>query len=174
MNENRPEKKGESSYQVEIHVDPSENPPHFHDLDEEAIGDLVRFVLGEEGGPAAMVGVVFCGDERMAVLNERWLGHKGPTDVITFDLRSEGHEHAVRGRGRAPLEGEIYVDLAQAFRQAPSFGVSMDEELRRLVIHGVLHLVGFDDAGRPNETVRMRNRQEELVRSWTHPVLERR
>jgi probable rRNA maturation factor len=162
------------SYQVEIHVDPSEQPPHFSDLDRGAIEDLVRFVLSREGISAAMVGVVFCGDKRMAELNERWLGHRGPTDVITFDLRTEEDRGGGSSRGPSVLEGEIYVDLSQAARQAPSFEASIDEEVRRLVIHGVLHLVGFEDAGRAEQAIHMRNHQEELVRAWTRPVLELR
>lgn len=152
---------------VRVHLDDSEDPPHSGGLLSDSVAALVRFVMREEGLSDADVDLVFCGDERIAELNRAWLDHPGPTDVLTFNLSGESET------GGAKLEGEIYIDLMQASRQAPEFGATLDEEIRRLVIHGVLHLIGFDDAGEHGEAERMRSRQEELVAAWGEPLMQR-
>lgn len=74
----------------------------------------------------------------MTRLNQTYLSHAGSTDVITFDYGNE--EQA------APyLHGEIFICLDEAVRQAGQFGVTWQSELARYFIHGVLHLLGFDD-----------------------------
>ena len=151
---------------VRVHLDDSEDPPYLEHIRQGAVSDLVCHVMGEQGIEGAQVDLVFCGDGRIAELNEQWLDHTGPTDVLTFNLSEETED------GSGPLEGEIYIDLMQAIRQAPEFDATPDEEVRRLVIHGVLHLIGFDDAGDTAAAERMRARQEALVAGWTEPVLE--
>jgi probable rRNA maturation factor len=174
---------GSQKLAVQVHIDDSEDPPHSGQLIADAIEELVEFVLGEEGIPAAEIGVVLCGDERIAELNETWLNHQGPTDVLSFDLSDDAHDGLTADRGSATvtapgeakyergLEGEIYINLAQADRQAPQFGATHDEEIRRLIVHGMLHLIGFDDAGEESEAERMRTRQEQLVAAWNTPLL---
>jgi probable rRNA maturation factor len=94
-------------------------------------------VLKAEGAAGALVRVIFTHDAAMKKLNARWLGHRTATDVISFPLE---------GRAGAALEGEIYVNLDQARRQARDYRVSERSEIARLVIHGSLHLLGHDDA----------------------------
>ncbi len=94
-------------------------------------------VLRGEGAADAIVRVIFTGDSFMKRLNRTWLKHRSTTDVLSFPLES--------GRGK-PLEGEIYVNLDQARRQARDYGVTDRIEIARLVIHGSLHLLGYDDA----------------------------
>jgi probable rRNA maturation factor len=174
---------GSRKQAVQVHVDDSEDPPHSGRLIPDAIERLVSFVLDEEGIPAAEIGVVFCGDERITELNEKWLHRPGPTDVLSFDLSEDANNGLAGDNGPAVatptgemgdpgvLEGEIYIDLAQADRQAPEFSATPDEEIRRLIVHGILHLIGFDDTGEESEAERMRTRQEELVAAWDSPLL---
>ena len=75
----------------------------------------------------------------MADLNARWRGREGPTDVLSFSLL-EG-DHAER---RGDLLGDVVIGVEVACRQAADAGHSLDEELLRLLIHGVLHLLGHD------------------------------
>ncbi|MCK4772948.1 MAG: rRNA maturation RNase YbeY [Candidatus Latescibacteria bacterium] len=150
---------------VRVHVDESEDPPQSENLNREAIIELARSVLEEEGRSRGELDIVFCGDGRISELNETWLGREGPTDVIAFDL-SEDPDRT------DDVEGELYIDIAQAERQAPEFGATLDEEVRRLVIHGILHLVGYDDIHSPEEAKRMTERQEYYVVEWNKPVLE--
>ena len=86
--------------------------------------------------PLGYLNVVIVGDRKMAALHKKYLGIAGTTDVLTFDLT--GHDGNT-------LDGDIYICLDQAKRQAGHYGVGLNEELARLAVHGVLHLAGFRD-----------------------------
>ncbi len=94
---------------------------------------LERFaaeVLGEDVG--GMVNIVFVDDAAMERMNRRFKGREGTTDVLSFLLSEEGE----------PLEGEVYISLEKARRQAVEYGVTEAEEIVRLTVHGLLHLMG--------------------------------
>jgi rRNA maturation RNase YbeY len=100
----------------------------------EDIRRLVRHVLRKEHVQQWELTIVFIGDRDMRRLNREFLHHRGTTDVISFPL-TEGNV----------VEAEVYVNVEQARRQAREFRVRVGNELRRLVVHGVLHAVGYDD-----------------------------
>lgn len=101
------------------------------------IRNLVPAILRSESRRTmAAVHIVILTDRRMRTLNRRYLGHDYVTDVITFDLSE---------RSFAPVDGEIYISYDRACIQARRYGVSVENELLRLVTHGVLHLLGYDD-----------------------------
>lgn len=81
------------------------------------------------------VGIVLTGAKEMAALNVKFLGHEGPTDVITFDYKNS----------EAEIQGEIFVCVKEAERQAKQFGTDWRSEIVRYVVHGILHLMGHDD-----------------------------
>ncbi len=108
-------------------------------------------VLHGEKKRDASISIVLLDDVAMARLNETFLSHTGPTDVITFPL----------GDGPAP-EAEIYISTDTARSQAREFGVPLREELARLAIHGTLHACGYDDLAEPARS-RMLRRQEKYV-----------
>lgn len=83
------------------------------------------------------LGISIVGEERMTRINEGYLRHEGSTDVITFDYEDSG--------GSETLTGEIFVCLDEALIQAPRFSATWQEELVRYIVHGILHLSGFDD-----------------------------
>jgi probable rRNA maturation factor len=83
----------------------------------------------------------FVSPRTMADLNEKFLNHTGPTDVITFDFR-EGYDPVL---AQLNLAGEIYICLAVADKQASEFSTTWPEEVARYIVHGVLHLIGHDD-----------------------------
>ena len=83
------------------------------------------------------IGVSVIGEKAMSHMNEGYLRHKGSTDVITF-----GYTDANRPKA---LAGEIFVCLDEALAQAPQFQVSWQNELVRYIVHGILHLSGYDD-----------------------------
>ncbi len=115
------------------------------------IARLVRGTLRSERIDGAMVTVVMVDSRRIRQINRRYLAHDFVTDVISFPLEP-----------RPRLEGEIYVNLDRARAQAKEFGVTVWNEVVRLVVHGALHLTGYDDrTGRT--AARMRRRQELLV-----------
>lgn len=93
----------------------------------------VAEVLSHEGVVTAQITIVLCDDAMIQAMNTRFLQHDWPTDVITFPLCQQ------------PLVGEIYISVDTAQRQAAEYGVVLSNELVRLVVHGVLHLLGYDD-----------------------------
>jgi len=93
----------------------------------------VSYVCAKEKRNKASLTVVFTGDTAMRAINKKHLGHDRTTDVISFTLED------------TPLEGEVYVNLEQARRQAQEYGVTPLNEATRLVVHGVLHCCGYDD-----------------------------
>ena len=115
---------------------------------EPLLAEAVRTVLADHGIAVAQVNLLLVDDEAIRELNRRFLNHDWATDCITFPL--ERSEHA--------LEGEIAVSAETACRQAPQYGLTPEEELLLYVIHGALHLVGYEDG---SETARaeMESRQ---------------
>ena len=95
-----------------------------------ALRRLVKSVLDAEGC-SKRVNIVLTDDETLRDLNERFKGRKGPTDVLAFDFEEPD------------FLGEVYVSLDRAREQARYYGVSEEEEIERLVLHGLLHLLGY-------------------------------
>lgn len=124
-------------------------------LPREPFRRLVRLLLRQEKTSKAELSIVFVGHGQIKPLNARFLHRNGTTDVIAFPL----------AEGRT-LEGEIYVNLDQAREQALTYRTKFSEEVARLVVHGVLHLLGYDDQ-QINEAARMHAREDELLeRYW--------
>lgn len=82
------------------------------------------------------VAIIFVDDEFIAQLNEKFLQKNNPTDVISFDLTDSPSQP----------EGEIYISVETAQRNADDYAVDLDSELYRLAAHGMFHLLGYDDA----------------------------
>lgn len=123
----------------------------------ERVEAVVRHVLAAEGVEAAELSVALVGDAEIAALNEEYLDHEGPTDVISFAL----HE-----AGEPPL-GDVYVCVDQAARQAGDFGATVPEEVLRLAVHGTLHVLGYDHPeGAERTGSEMFARQEALLRAF--------
>ncbi len=105
--------------------------------------------LANEGAPDAVVNIILIEDKTMIDLNSAYLEHHYTTDVLTFPLAEQGE----------PIEGEVYVNVAQAKRQAKEYGVSPRNEIGRLIVHGVLHLVGYEDDTKKKK-LRMSKRED--------------
>jgi len=112
-------------------------------------GPLLEGVIPAEylvpgGFSGWQVSVTLVDDETIAELNETWLGHTGPTDVISFS-QLEGEEFDATLPVEARLLGDVVVSVETAKRQCADYGHSWEWELAFLAVHGVLHLVGYDD-----------------------------
>jgi rRNA maturation RNase YbeY len=116
----------------------------------------VRSALRAERVETGQVTVIGISDPVCRRMNRRFLGHDYTTDVISFPLGTAGK-----------LEGEVYVNLDRAHVQARVYGVTPGHEAARLVIHGTLHLAGYDDRT-PAKARRMR-RQEDQILSRVFP-----
>ncbi len=100
------------------------------------VSALVSLTLKAEGVPDAMISVTFLSSRAMATMNREQLGHAGATDIITFEL--------TRPVASAPVTGDLYICPDVARTNAKAWGVSVREELARLVIHGTLHTLGLE------------------------------
>lgn len=126
-------------------------------LGREAVAQLVTGVLRAEGVKDGMLSVTFLDERAMARLNARHLGHRGSTDVISFGLTPTGTSPAV--------VGDVYICPAVARVNAAEHGCGVREEAARLVVHGVLHVLGHDHPeGSDRAQSRMWKRQEQLLR----------
>ncbi|HET9426456.1 MAG TPA: rRNA maturation RNase YbeY [Gemmatimonadaceae bacterium] len=118
---------------------------------------VVEGVLRAEKVRRALVSVAFVGDRAITTLNATHLGHRGPTDVISF-----GFERPTPGD---PVVGDIYIAPRVAARNARARKVGVREELTRLLVHGTLHVLGHDHPDdEEREHSAMWKRQERLVR----------
>ena len=124
------------------------------------IKSAARCVFQEEKVKTAQLSVVFVTDSAIRTMNRRFLGRDRPTDVLAFDMSDAGLSYK-KNKARH-LEGEVAISLMTAARNAKRFGNSLQEEAVLYVIHGVLHLLGYDDHAEA-DTARMRRREQELL-----------
>jgi rRNA maturation RNase YbeY len=108
----------------------------------------INLVVKKEKKVIGEISYIFCSDEFLLSLNQQFLKHDTLTDVITFDF-SEGKT----------LVGEIYISIQRVTENAKKFNVPFQNELDRVMIHGVLHLVGYKDK-KPAEKEQMRRKEE--------------
>jgi rRNA maturation RNase YbeY len=119
------------------------------------IKKLVKTLIEGENLNYDEINYIFVTDREIHKINEKFLNHSYPTDVIAFDLSDEMIE-----LGRT---AEIYISIDRAIEQAERYKVKFENELARLIIHGLLHLAGYDDQGR-KERERMRRRENYYLR----------
>ena len=103
-------------------------------LDERKVTRWIRGVAADYGFAVGNINYIFCSDERELEVNRQFLGHDYYTDVITFDYSTA-----------STLNGDIFISLDTVKSNAEMVGVSFEDELLRILIHGVLHLTGQGD-----------------------------
>lgn len=119
-----------------------------------ADAERVLRALGVEGE----LSVVLVGDTEIRRLNCQYRGGDKPTDVLAFPM-----EMKARAPGAPRLLGDVVISLDTAARHAAERGVPIAEEVRTLLVHGVLHLLGYDHERAPSEARRMFRKQRDLV-----------
>lgn len=147
---------------------------------------LATAVLRSEGVRGlAELSLLFISEAEIAELNQDYMGKAGATDVLAFPIDAGEAELAVhnqpvnRGPDRSPpdpgdmplLLGDVVVCPSVAERQAPDHAGNLDDELALLVVHGILHVLGYDH-DEPEATTRMRSRERELLEEhhWGAPA----
>lgn len=136
---------------------------------------LARNVLEAEGVTGdAELALLFVDEPAMAELNERFMGHEGPTDVLAFPIDDDdvvigrSPDGSTSGPDRGPVDdvplllGDVVICPAVAARNAPSHAGTYDDELALLIVHGILHVLGMDHA-EPEETEAMQARERDLL-----------
>lgn len=113
--------------------------------------DWINNCLRHYNCSAGPIQYVFCSDKDLLEINQKYLNHDFYTDIITFQYA-----------GPPKLSGEIYISVDRVRENADTFGDSFDSELKRVMIHGILHLIGFTDET-AEQKADMRRREEELM-----------
>lgn len=148
------------AYAIAWHVEPA----YERDVKRRSLAALARRAMRAEGvAKPSTLSIAVVDDETICELNRRFLGINAPTDVLSFPLDSPEDPH---GSGESPL-GEVIIAFPTAGHQAAEAGHSVDDELAHLLIHGVLHVLGYDHKLRADAR-RMRGREEELLGRVAH------
>jgi rRNA maturation RNase YbeY len=127
------------------------------DITGEELETLSAFVLASEGETGYWeITVALVDDARLQSLHRNFMGIDTPTDIITFPTDESARE---------PRGGELAISVDHAMTQAVEWGLSPSEEIAFLVIHGLLHLVGWRD-DTDEQRARMLGRQQELIERW--------
>jgi rRNA maturation RNase YbeY len=117
----------------------------------------IKAVAAQNGKRTGDIAYIFCSDERILEINRQYLNHDYYTDIITFDYSENG-----------VVSGDIFISMDTVASNAEKFHETPENELYRVIIHGVLHLCGFSDKSAPDEKI-MREKENEALRMFeTH------
>ena len=111
------------------------------------IRNWINAVISSEGKKTGDVAYVFCSDDYLGDMNEKYLNHRTLTDIITFDYSEKGK-----------LSGDIFISIERVRENAVEFKVKEEAELARVMVHGILHLSGYKDKT-PEEKTLMREKE---------------
>ena len=110
-------------------------------------------ILVDHATEAENLNFIFCSDDYLLEVNQTYLDHDFYTDIITFDYREEA---------KNPLASDIFISIDRVKENAQKIAISFDRELHRVIIHGVLHLLGWDDKT-PEQQQLMREKEESCL-----------
>ena len=116
--------------------------------------DWISRIIESEGFDEGEINYIFCDDEYLHKINVEYLNHDTLTDIISFDY-SVGNV----------LQGDIFVSVERVRDNANDFNVSFDDELKRVLSHGVLHYCGYKDKS-PKDEALMRSKEEEKMQMF--------
>ncbi|WP_298397477.1 rRNA maturation RNase YbeY [Flavobacterium sp.] len=121
---------------------------------EEDFSSWISRVISSENKKEGDLNYVFCDDEYLLEINRQYLDHDYYTDIISFDY-SVGNE----------LHGDLFISIDRVKENASDFEVSFDEELKRVIIHGILHYAGYKDKSVDDELL-MRQKEDEKIKMF--------
>lgn len=119
---------------------------------EEAIGKWLSSSILSENKKEGEINYIFCDDEYLTKINIEFLDHDTLTDIVSFDY-SVGNE----------INGDIFISVERVKDNAADFKVPFDEELKRVMVHGLLHYCGYKDKTEADELL-MRNKEDEKLK----------
>lgn len=122
--------------------------------DEMLYSDWLSKVISSEMKSEGDINYIFCDDNYLVEINQQYLNHDTLTDIISFDY-SIGNE----------LHGDIFISVERVRENAVDFNVDFNEELKRVLVHGVLHYCGYKDKSEDDEKL-MRQKEEEKMKMF--------
>jgi len=127
----------------------------FQLVNHNSVRNWIEEQLHDSKATASTLNFIFCPDEYLLEINRKYLNHDYYTDIITFPYKQ--HPEA--------LEADIYISIDRVKENAKNLGVAFQDELLRVIIHGVLHLLGYKDKS-PDEAARMRQKEEQCLKRY--------
>jgi rRNA maturation RNase YbeY len=121
---------------------------------EDKIATWISAVILSENKKEGDINYVFCDDDYLLNLNKQYLDHDTLTDIISFDY-SVGNE----------LHGDIFISIERVRDNAQDFSATFEEELKRVLVHGVLHYCGYKDKSEDDEQL-MRSKEDEKIKMF--------
>lgn len=119
---------------------------------EEKICQWIEATITEEGKVATDINVIFCSDDYLLEMNKQYLQHDYYTDIITFDYNDDQEEENM-------VAGDLFISIDTVRNNAEDYKVSFTNELHRIIIHGILHIVGYKDK-EGDEPIIMRGKED--------------
>lgn len=112
---------------------------------------FIEAIFKKENKQLSSLNYIFCSDKRLLEINRQYLDHDYYTDIITFDLSD-----------LKAIEGEIYISVDRVRENAKNLSKTIQNELTRVMIHGALHLCGYNDISK-TEKIQMQNREDHYL-----------
>ena len=130
-------------------------------INKNAIHKIISLLKSEFSFDVISLPINFITSEQIIMINTQYLGHNFSTDIITFNYSGENDS----------FDGEIFISVDDAFSNSKKYKVSLDNEIIRLVIHGILHLLGFDDKNK-FDLKKMKKEENRLVSEFEKKTIK--
>jgi rRNA maturation RNase YbeY len=122
---------------------------------EEKTSNWLQKIANKEGFIVAAINYIFCDDEYLHKINLEYLNHDTYTDIITFDNSEDENEQV--------LEGDIFISIDRVKENSAELKTNFEQEIHRVMVHGLLHLIGYDDHSDEDEKL-MREKEDESLK----------
>ncbi len=130
---------------------------HYRYPDKRRTTGWLTDVAAAEGYRLGEISYIFCSAQRLLEMNHQYLGHDYYTDVITFDYSDRN--------GSRVVSGDIFIDVETVADNARQYGATTLQEMRRVIVHGVLHLCGQNDKT-PRTNAQMHRKEDKYLKFW--------
>ena len=127
------------------------------------IRQTVQVILNALDFPEGEISILFVDDPQIENLNQQYLNRKGPTNVIAFGMREGKFPHLT-----PHLLGDVVISTDTTDREAQSSGMRMEQRINELLVHGILHLFGYDHERSEQDARKMENKSRELMKLICH------
>lgn len=117
---------------------------------------IVKTIVTEKQQPGAL-NFIFCNDSFLLEINKKYLQHNYYTDIITFDYTEQADKKT------KIVSGDVFISIDRVKENAKGLGITFDNELKRVMIHGVLHLIGYADKA-PADKKKMRKKEDNYLK----------
>jgi len=130
------------------------------DINQSILAGWIKEVITSHNKMAGEINYIFCSDEQILSVNKEFLKHDYYTDIITFDYSQSD-----------VLSGDIYISLDTVSSNAIQLGITYENEVNRVIVHGVLHLCGFKDK-MSDESIQMRKLEDNALKLlYKNPII---